>query len=240
MIHFIYEREFDDMGPSFAKDIYKGDFMNKEIQKSINLKQFGLIFILMISFFLAACGPFYQENKYGNGHYLSQEDKEALASATPDPDMDYQAFQSNFVSISVTQLTYKQTPTLSYITAQGSCLNPGFQMNSIYYTATDPGGSSTAPDGLPYLSNLKYYPGTSKLVPTNTYCNSNGTWYAIIPVPTYILNKLARGHIQFFMVVWYKGQEIHNSQTGVSTVSIDPPPMADDPTNTDINSDLNN
>ncbi len=205
----------------------------KEINFRVS-KLYLLIFLIM-GLFLSACGPLYQENMYGNGHYISQEDKAALASNTPEPVVDYQGYQSNFISLSVTQMTYKQTQTLSYITAQGSCLNPGFTTNSIYYTATDNQGSSVAQDGLPYISNVKYYPKTSKLVPTTIYCNSNGTWVAVIPVPTFILNKLAQGYIQFFMVVWYKGQEIHNSQTGVSIAAINPPPLPDE-NNSDLNS----
>lgn len=187
------------------------------------LKILGLLGITSL---LVACGSFYQDNLYGNGHYVSKEEREANQATPPDP-TDYQAYQYNFVSISVNRVSYKLTQTLSQISLEGSCFNPGFQYHSIYFNAVDASGAHLASDGLAYSTNIRYYPGTSRLQQSNIQCSSSGNWSTAINVPTSILYKLAQGFIDVSMVVWYKGDEYHNDKTGVASVSINPPPMED-------------
>jgi len=191
--------------------------------KSILFKILVLIFLATV---LSGCGSFNQDNIYGNGHYVSQEELDANSLAQPDT-TDYQANQYQFVSISVKQVSYNLTQTLSQISVQGSCFNPGFQFHSIYFNAVDASGSSMAPDGMLYSSNIDYYPGTTQLKPSSIYCSSNGQWSTVINVPTAILYKLAQGYLDISMVVWYKGNEYHNNTTGMASVAIDPPPLED-------------
>lgn len=191
------------------------------------MKNKYILFIPLSLLSLSACGPFNQDNIYGEGHYLSSEDVAALSSHQPDTSMDYQAYQSNFVSISVDRVSYKLTQTLSHIIAEGSCFNPGFQYTGIYFNAVDNQGTSVAPDGMPYSTNIHYYPGTQNLQSSSITCSNNGRWSAVIDIPTFILYKLSKGFLDFSMVVWYKGQELHNDKTGVATVSINPPPLED-------------
>lgn len=185
-----------------------------------------IIGLLSMTSLLGACGSFYQDNLYGNGHYVSKEEREASEVSPPDT-TDYQAYQYNFVSISVNRVSYKLTETLSQISLEGSCFNPGFQYHSIYFNAVDASGSHIAPDGLAYSSNIQYYPGTSNLQQSNIRCSNSGNWSTVIDVPTYILYKLSQGFIDVSMVVWHKGAEYHNDKTGVASASINPPPIED-------------
>lgn len=191
------------------------------------IKNKYILFIPMSLLSLSACGPFNQDNIYGEGHYLSSEDAAALSSHQPDTSMDYQAYQSNFVSISVDRVSYKLTQTLSHIIVEGSCFNPGFQYTGIYFNAVDNQGTNLAPDGMPYSTNIHYYPGTQNLQASSITCSNSGRWSTIIDIPTFILYKLSKGFLDFSMVVWYKGQELHNDKTGVTTVSLNPPPLED-------------
>lgn len=197
-------------------------------------------FILSLVIAITACGPFYEENKYGNGHYMSQDEKNEMLNAQGEPYIDYQAYQYNFVSISVSHVSYKMTSTLSVMNVSGFCTNPGFQTNYIYYTVFDSEDSSLAHDGLPYATNVNYYSGTKKLQASNIVCMSNGTWATSIPIPTFILKKLVQGTILFSMVVWHKGQELHNTETGIAGVGINPPQdNTDEFDSTTDNSNLN-
>lgn len=185
-----------------------------------------IICLLSVTCVVGACGSFYQDNLYGNGHYVSKEEREASEVSPPDT-TDYQAYQYNFVSISVNRVSYKLTETLSQISMEGSCFNPGFQYHSIYFNAVDASGSHIAHDGLAYASNIRYYPGTSNLQQSNIRCSNSGYWSTVIDVPTYILYKIAQGFIDVSMVVWHKGAEYHNDKTGVASASINPPPIED-------------
>ncbi len=187
----------------------------------LHLKTLGL---MMIPLCLIGCGSFYQDNLYGNGHYVSEEQREASRPSQPDT-MDYEAYQTNFVSISVNRVSYKLTQTLSQISVEGSCFNPGFQYHSIYFKAIDASGSPIASDGLAYSTNIYYYPGTTQLQPSNIYCSNNGRWATVINIPTAIFYKLTQGYLDVSMVVWYKGTEYHNDSTGISSVMINPPPV---------------
>lgn len=185
-----------------------------------------ILCLLGMTSLLGACGSFYQDNLYGDGHYVSKEEREANQVTPPDT-TDYQAYQYNFVSISVNRVSYKLTQTLSQISLEGSCFNPGFQYQSIYFNAVDSSGSHLAPDGLAYSTNIRYYPNTTRLQQSNIQCSNSGNWSTVINVPTYILYKLAQGFIDVSMVVWHKGAEYHNDKTGVASASINPPPMED-------------
>jgi len=193
--------------------------------KILSLKLMGLFFSLWA---LCGCGSFNQDNLYGNGHYVSQEEMDANTIYPPDK-TDYQAYQQNFISISVRRVSYNLTQTLSQITVEGTCFNPGFQYNSIYFNAVDSSGSSMASDGMAYSTNIRYYPGSTQLQPSNIYCSSSGQWSTVINVPTAILYRLAQGYLDVSMVVWYKGTELHNETTGVTSTVINPPALEEPP-----------
>lgn len=189
------------------------------------LNTFYLVVVLGL---LSACSPYYQENLYGNGHYPSKDDTSTDSSSETET-MDYQAFQSNFMTIDVNQVSYSITDTLSYITLRGTCFNPGFEIASIYYRAIDQQGFDIANDGYPYLTNKVFYSGTTKLQPVSLTCGKNGLWSTVLEVPTAILYQLDKGALEVSIVVWHKGEELHNEGTGLTSVSISPPPLETEP-----------
>jgi hypothetical protein len=172
-----------------------------------------------------ACAPFNQENIYGNGKLPSSEDETIDLSSQNEPEFDYQGYQVNFMTISASPLSYSITDTLSYLKLQGNCFNPGFSQVAIYYKALDAAGSTIAADGMPYASNISYYPGTSLLQPGYLTCNAKGLWSTIIQIPTALFYQLDGGEFEVAMVVWHKNQELHNDETGVTYIPIKPPPL---------------
>lgn len=188
-----------------------------------SIKQLKNLSLGILVAILSACAPFYQRNIYGNGHYVSSGDEELDQGSVAGEITDYQAYQVNFMTISVDQVSYNMTSTYSYLTIKGTCFNPGFEKNSIYYKLFDQQGNFVASDGYPYATNMIYYHGTSKLQPVNITCGSNGLWQTTVEVPTATLQQLNQGFVQVAMVVWYQNQELHNEATGVSSASIQPP-----------------
>ena len=108
-----------------------------------------------------------------------------------------------------------------------NCFNPGFQITSIYYKATDQQGEEIASDGYPYLSNEIFKKGTNLLQPNAIFCNSNGTWSTNLQLPTAILYQLNKGYLRFSLVAWLKDQELHNDSTGVTSIEIKAPELQD-------------
>ena len=181
------------------------------------VKGTGVVFLF---FGLVACGAMNPENKYGAG-FLPSRDGNTQSSNSDS--MDYDAYQSNFMTIAINQVLYRITNTLSYVTLRGSCFNPGFDISSIYYRGLDQDGYALASDGYPYVSNATYYYGTSRLQPGNLKCRDNGTWETMIEIPTATLYQLEGGQFEVSMVVWYKNQELHNNVTGVAYAPVQPP-----------------
>ncbi len=188
-----------------------------------SLRLLNTIYLLGFMLGLTACAPFYQENVYGNGHYPSKDGENTDSSLSDSEITDYQAFQSNFMTIDVSQVSYSITDTLSYMTLRGTCFNPGFELASIYYRAFDQQGFDNANDGYPYVTNQVFYSGTTKLQPVNLTCGKNGLWSTVIEIPTAILYQLDKGYLEVSIVVWYKGEELHNDGTGLTFVAIVPP-----------------
>ncbi|MEY4615315.1 MAG: hypothetical protein RJB66_275 [Pseudomonadota bacterium] len=180
--------------------------------------------LLGLSLVTVGCAPINQENIYGNGFVPATNDS-SYSSNNPDPDgiTDYASYQVNFVTISVNQVLYRTTDMLSYITLRGSCFNPGFQTQSIFYRALDREGYAMASDGYPYSTNQSYIPGTSNLRAVPLKCRENGSWETIIELPTATLMALDHGTLEVSLVVWYNNQELHNQNTGVTSVEIMPP-----------------
>lgn len=166
------------------------------------------------------CGDIAPDNIYGRGYIPSAE-----SPVRTDNQVDYITNQSQFMTISVDQVLYHVTDTLSYITLGGKCFNPGFETTTIFYRAYDANSYDLASDGLPYLTNVVYVPGTKRRSPSTLRCDNNNRWSTVVEVPTALLYQLDQGNIEVYMVAWYKTQELTNPMAGRDRVLISPPDL---------------
>lgn len=163
------------------------------------------------------CAPYYQENQYSAAPQRPEQQDYSSDSGI----QDYQAYQSHFMSVSISEVAYSISEAMSFIIVNGRCFNPGFDRLEIFYKLYDASGDwLSVSDGYPYATNMVYYSGSENLQNSKIVCNGQGQWSAEIGVPSFVLNQVHRGRLDVKVMASYQGQQLTNEATGTASVRI--------------------
>jgi hypothetical protein len=179
-------------------------------------KSLRLVMVVLAALSLIGCGTYQSGSNKRTNDLSSLTNEDGWWNNMPNSP-DQQAFQANFMTLSITQMSFQISAMNSQISLAGLCFNPGFANVGIYFKVYDGSGRWIFPqDGEPYATNKVFYSGSDRLQPSTISCSSQGFWSLSIDMSTWLLNQLESGKVEVSMVAFYEGRDLYNDSTAVA------------------------